>query len=158
MRTKSWMFALLLPLVMFGSSARADDLRSAMEAANQQWLDAFNSPNSADFPAMYTDDAMLIPGGFPVASGPEAITEFWEGSIKAGFKDHTFAIIETRADGNLAYLLSSWTVKQVKSSGEVATVNGHTLRILLKQDDGSWKTKVHMFIPQNPPAAQEAEK
>jgi uncharacterized protein (TIGR02246 family) len=158
MSMKSWMFALLLPLVMFGTSARADDLRSAMEASNKQWLDAFNTPNAAAFPAMYTNDAILIPGGSPVASGPEAIKQFWEGGIKAGFKDHTFEIIETRADGNLAYLLSSWTVKQVKSSGEVGTLTGHTVRVLLRQNDGSWKTKLHMFIPQNPPAPQEAKK
>ena len=95
---------------------------------------------------MYTADAILIPGGMgPAAIGPEAITKFWEGAIKAGFKDHTFEIMETRADGNLAYLLSTWTVKQVKSSGEESTLQGHTLRVLVKQSDGTWQTKVHTF-------------
>ncbi|MCS3891009.1 uncharacterized protein (TIGR02246 family) [Bradyrhizobium japonicum USDA 38] len=156
MSAKSLVFALLLPLLMWGSSARADDLRTAMEVSNQQWLNAFNTPNTAAFPAMYTDDAILVPGGSPVAIGPEAIKQFWEGAIKAGFKDHTFEIIETRADGNLAYLLSSWTVNQVKSGGEVRAMSGHTLRVLLKQADGNWKTKAHTFIPQNPPAPKEA--
>jgi uncharacterized protein (TIGR02246 family) len=157
MSAKSLMFALLLPLLMLGSSARADDLRTAMEASNQQWLKAFNTPNTAAFPAMYTDDAVLIPGGSPVAIGPEAIKQFWEGAIKAGFKDHTFEIVETRADGNLAYLLSTWTVNLAKSGGEVGKMTGHTLRVLVKQNDGSWRTKVHTFIPQNPPAPKEAE-
>src|ERR1700752_5034310 len=115
MSAKSPMFALLLPLLMWDSSARADDLRTAMEVSNQQWLNAFNTPNTAAFPAMYTDDAVLIPGGAPAANGPEAIRQFWEGTIKAGFKDHTFEIIETRADGNLAYLVSGWSVNQVNS-------------------------------------------
>jgi uncharacterized protein (TIGR02246 family) len=157
MSAKSLILALLLPLLMWGSSARADDLRTAMEVSNQQWLNAFNTPNTAAFPAMYTDDAILVPGGSPVAIGPEAIKQFWEGGIKAGFKDHTFEIIETRADGNLAYLLSSWTVNQVKSGGEGRTMSGHTLRVLLKQTDGNWKTKAHIFIPQNPPAPKEAK-
>ena len=36
-------------------------------------------------------------------------------------------------------------------------MSGHTLRVLLKQTDGNWKTKVHIFIPQNPPAPKEAK-
>ena len=59
MNAKSLMLALPLPLLMWDSSARADDLRAAMEASNQQWLNAFNTPNPAAFPAMYTDDAIL---------------------------------------------------------------------------------------------------
>ena len=77
--------------------------------------------------------------------GPEAITKFWEGSIRAGFKDHTFEIVETRADGNLSYVLSTWTVKKVgggPNNNEESTLQGHTLRVLLKQSDGTWKTKV----------------
>jgi uncharacterized protein (TIGR02246 family) len=159
MSMRSWIFALVLPLTLIGASARADDLRSAMEASNQQWLNAFNKPNISAFPAMYTEDAILIPGGMAAAvTGPEAITKFWEGAIKAGFKDHTFEIVETRADGSLAYMLSTWTVKQVKSSGEVSDLTGHTVRVLLKQNDGTWKTKVHMFVPLPPPAPQEAKK
>jgi ketosteroid isomerase-like protein len=49
--------------------------------------------------------------------------------------------METRADGNLAYLLSTWTVKQVKSGGEESTLQGHTLRVLVKQSDGTWQTR-----------------
>ena len=141
---------------------RADDLRAEMEASNKQWLDAFNTPSIASFPAMYTEDAILIPGGMaPAVPGPEAITKFWEGSIRAGFKDHTFEIVETRADGNLAYVLSTWTVKKVgggPNNNEESTVQGHTLRVLLKQSDGTWKTKVHIFVPLASPVPQEAKK
>jgi len=159
---KSKMLALLIPLVLFGSPVRADDLRAAMEASNKQWLDAFNTPSIASFPAMYTEDAILIPGGMaPAVPGPVAITKFWEGSIRAGFKDHTFEIVETRADGNLAYVLSTWTVKKVgggPNNNEESTLQGHTLRVLLKQSDGTWKTKVHIFVPLASPVPQEAKK
>ena len=92
------MLALLIPLILFSSSVRADDLRAEMEGSNKQWLDAFNTPSIASFPAMYTEDAILIPGGMaPAVPGPVAITKFWEGSIRAGFKDHTFEIVEGTA-------------------------------------------------------------
>ena len=49
MSIKSWIFALLLPLALLGTSARADDLRAAMEASNKAWLDAFNTPTITTF-------------------------------------------------------------------------------------------------------------
>jgi uncharacterized protein (TIGR02246 family) len=138
-------------MAMAVTPASAENLRAAMEANNQAWLVAFNTPNVAAFPAMYTDDAILIPGGMaPAITGPDGISKFWENAIKSGFKDHTFEIVETRMDGNQAYLLSTWTVKQVKADGGAASISGHTLRVLAKQDDGSWKTKVHTFIPLQP--------
>jgi ketosteroid isomerase-like protein len=92
---KSRMLTLLIPLALLGSSVKAEDLRTAMEASNKQWLEAFNTPSIASFPSMYTEDAVLIPGGMATAvPGPVEITKFWESSIKAGFKDHTFEIIE----------------------------------------------------------------
>jgi hypothetical protein len=36
-------------------------------------------------------------------------------------------IVETHMDGNQAYLLSSWTVKQVKADGAAGSMSGHTL-------------------------------
>ena len=146
---KSKMLALLIPLVLFGSSVRADDLRDAMEASNKQWLDAFNTPSIASFPAMYTEDAILIPGGMaPAVPGPEAITKFWEGSIRAGFKDHTFEIVETRADGNLAYVLSTWTVKKVGGGPRIPSKARRGKHIVgaFEKSDGTSKTKVHMFV------------
>ena len=46
----------------------------------------------------------------------------------------------------------------VKSGGEVSTLQGHTLRVFVKQSDGTWQTKVHMFVPLAPPVPQEAKK
>jgi hypothetical protein len=49
-------------------------------------------------------------------------------------------------------------VKQVKSGGEESTLQGHTLRVLQKQSDGTWQTKVHVFVPLPPTTPQEAKK
>src|SRR5207302_24606 len=98
------------------------------------------------FPAMYTKDALLFPDDQPpVTGGPEAIKQFWVKTIKAGFKDHTFKIITTRRDGKIAYVVSSWTVAGVDEKGAKATYSGNTIRILERQSDGTWRTKVHMY-------------
>jgi ketosteroid isomerase-like protein len=113
----------------------AADLRAAMEADNARWLAAFNTPNPAAFPAMYTKDALLLPqGAQPVTGGPEAIKRFWESNIKAGVKD-----------GKYAYQAAKWTVVLVKSTGEKIPLSGNTIRIFERQSDGTWLTKIHMF-------------
>jgi hypothetical protein len=47
--------------------------------------------------------AILIPGGMaPAATGPEAITKFWEGAIKVGFKDYSsFSLLSGHPAGRL---------------------------------------------------------
>jgi uncharacterized protein (TIGR02246 family) len=132
-------------LLMLVGPAWGEDIRPAMEAINAKFLEAFNTPNTAAFPTLYTEDAVLIFDGVPPINGPEAIKRFWESRIAAGAKDHTFDIIETWAEGKLAYQLSKAGVQVVRPTGEKMRISGHTLRVFEMQSDGTWKTKVHMF-------------
>jgi uncharacterized protein (TIGR02246 family) len=134
-----------LPLALPGKTVRADDIRPAMEAANAQFLAAFNTPSPSAFLPLYTKDSVLFFHGMPPITGPEAIKQFWESRIKLGVRDHTFDIIETAADGKYAYQLTKSTVQLVRDTGEKTRTTGHTVRIFEKQNDGTWKVKVHMF-------------
>jgi len=134
-----------LPLMVPGKIARADDIRPAMEAANAQFLAAFNTPNPSAFPPLYTKDSVLFFQGVPPITGPEAIKQFWESRIKLGVRDHTFDIIETGADGKYAYQVTKNTVQLVRDTGEKTLTAGHTVRIFEKQNDGTWKIRIHMF-------------
>ncbi len=125
--------------------ARADELRSAMERANAQFLEAFNRPNPAGFPALYTADAVLLFAGLPPKTGPEAITQFWESRIKAGARDHTFEILDAWADGKYAFQLAKAGVQLVPPTGDKIAISGYTVRIFERQSDGTWKAKIHVF-------------
>lgn len=140
-----------LPLMVPDKIARADDIRPAMEAANAQFLAAFNTPNPSAFPPLYTNDSVLFFQGAPPITGPEAIKQFWESQIKRGVRDHTYDIIETGADGKYAYQVTKNTVQLVRDTGERTLIAGHTVRIFEKQNDGTWKIKIHMFNRLNMP-------
>jgi uncharacterized protein (TIGR02246 family) len=144
MKGRPWALVTLLLFLLVGP-ASGEDIRPAMEAINARFLAAFNTPDTAAFPALYTEDAVLIFHGLPPIAGPEAIKRFWESRISAGARDHTFEIIETWADGKLAYQLSKAGVQLVRPTGEKTLISGHTLRIFEMQSDGTWKTKVHVF-------------
>ena len=144
MKGQRWALVTVLLLIVVGP-AWGEDVRPAMEAINAKFLDAFNTPNTAAFPALYTEDAVLIFDGVPPIKGPEAIKRFWESRIAVGAKNHTFEIIATWAEGKLAYQLSKAGAQVVRPTGENIPISGHTLRVFEKQGDGTWKTKVHMF-------------
>jgi ketosteroid isomerase-like protein len=144
MRARSTVVA-ILPLLVLGGAAGADDIRPAMEIANAQFLTAFNTPNPSAFLPLYTQDSVLFFQGAPPVTGPEAIMKFWESRIKLGVRDHTFDIIETEADGKYAFQVTKTTVQLVRDNGEKTLLAGHTVRIFEKQSDGTWKAKVHMF-------------
>jgi uncharacterized protein (TIGR02246 family) len=145
MRTGRWTIATLLPLLVIGMAVRAEDIRPAMEAANAQWLAAFNTPDPAAFVSLYTPDAVVYFQGSPPVTGPEAIRQFWEKRIKLGIRDHTFEIVETATDGRYAWQVSRTTVQWVRDTGDKTLIAGHTVRIFEKQSDGTWKTKIHMW-------------
>jgi uncharacterized protein (TIGR02246 family) len=139
-----WLLVTPLLFLLIGP-AWGDDIRSVMESINARFLAAFNTPDTAAFPALYTEDAILIFHGAPPIVGREAIKRFWESRISAGAREHTFDIVETWADGKLAYQLSKAGVQLVRPTGEKTLISGHTLRVFEMQSDGNWKTKVHVF-------------
>ena len=140
---------ILLTLTAF--AAQAEDLRPAMEEANARFVDAFNRPRPEDFLVLYTPDAVLLFQGSPPQTGSEAIMKFWESRIKAGARDHTFEIINAWMDGKYAFQLAKAGVQFIPPSGDKTVISGYSLRIFERQDDGSWKAKVHMFNRQGNP-------
>jgi len=147
MRMARSLFVMIFVLLSAAPFAWAEsDLRAAMEAANADWLAAYNSMNGKAFPAMYTQDAVALPPGAQPVNGAEAIGQFWADRIKAGNrKNHTFEIVSIERDGKYAYQVARWTVDVIKDSGEVNKLAGNTVRIFEQQPDGKWLTKVHIF-------------
>lgn len=134
------------PMLIAAGAAQDDALRASMEADNAKWLEAYNTNNPKAYLSMYAKDAILLPPGAALASGREAIEQFWESRLKAGNrKDHNFEILSIRQDGNLAYQVARWTVLVQKDGGEPVKLSGNTLRVFERQPDGAWLTKVHAF-------------
>lgn len=146
MKAKHGFCAALLLMFATAASAWAEDFRAVMEADNVRWLAAYNTRNLAAFPAMYTEDAVVLPPGTQPVTGRDAIGQFWENWIKRGNrKDHTFEIVSVQQDGKYAYQVARWTVVVVKDNGETTQLSGNTVRIFERQVDGKWLTKVHIF-------------
>ena len=64
--------AILVVLLTAPTAWGQDNIRAAMEAANKEWSAAYNSMNGTAFPALYTNDAILMPVALVSVPGPIA--------------------------------------------------------------------------------------
>ncbi|MBV9563058.1 MAG: DUF4440 domain-containing protein, partial [Bradyrhizobium sp.] len=77
---------LTLAALSLAAPARAADLKSEIEAANQKWLDAYGKGDAAALTALYTDKATVLPPGTDMVTGSDAILKFWQGTMQSGLK------------------------------------------------------------------------
>jgi ketosteroid isomerase-like protein len=147
MKTTRVSFAFLFALWAVATTAWADSLRAEMEAANAEWLTAFNTQqNGGAFAALYTQDAVALPPNAQPIVGAEAIGNFFADHIKGGnLKNHTFEIVSVHQDGKYAYQVARWTLDVINDKGETTKRTGNTVRVFERQPNGKWLTKVHIY-------------
>lgn len=123
------------------------NLRAAMVEENARWLSAFNTQDPEGVRATYTEDAVLVPPGAPMAKGRAEIGKFWETRMESGVRDHTFEMVDAFSDGKYAYQVAKWTAVLVKrEANERVPLSGNNLRVFERQSDGAWKVKAHIFV------------
>jgi ketosteroid isomerase-like protein len=72
-----------------------------MEAANAEWLNAYNTMNGHALGALYLKDAILLPPHNEAVMGAAKIEQFWTDQIKGGaFKNHTWTILAAAAQSS----------------------------------------------------------
>jgi uncharacterized protein (TIGR02246 family) len=123
------------------ATAGSQEFQAAMDANNAKCLQAYNTQDAKTLGTMYAEDAILIAAGSQPIQGAKDIEAYWAEDVK-GYVDHTWKVLETRDANDLAYQVAEWTVAE---RGSGAQYSGNTVRILARQPDGGWLTKVHMF-------------
>ena len=147
MNKKHFANTVLVAVVVAATCAWADNFRADMEAANSDWLRAYNTrAGAAAFSELYSKDALVLPPNEKPVVGAEAVGKYWaEIAQDAGIKNHTFEIVSIGHNGKYAYQVSRWTLDVVNGKGETTKVGGNSVRIFEKQPNGKWAIKVHIY-------------
>lgn len=82
---------------------------AALDAATQQWADAFNAGDAATIAGMMSADAQIMPPHSNIIEGREAIQAFWQGFIDSGVKG-SLTSIEITVDGNMGYKVGIYRI------------------------------------------------
>jgi uncharacterized protein (TIGR02246 family) len=127
--------AILLPMCV---TAQARSLKSEIDAANQQWVVAFNKGDAAGVASCYADQATVLPPGSDMVKGRDAIQKFWAGAIQSGLKNATLQTVAVEQSGNLAREIGRVTLDATSPQKPTVHVEGKYV-VLWRRVHGVWK-------------------
>ena len=123
-----------------GASTDSATVRTAIEAANARFLDAFKRGDKAGLVANYTEDAILMMANEEAWRGRGGIEKGFAGLLsQVSFKDGATKTEDVMLAGDLAAETGTfWWTLQPKAGAEIKD-KGKYLTVWKRQPDGSWK-------------------
>lgn len=117
---------------------------AAIRAALDEYVSAWKASDAGRIAALYSDDAVILPGDHAAESGRPAIKKFNQDFFE-GYTPGTFDISgqdrEIEIMGDWAYDRGSYTFSAVskQKGGPPLSDKGKYIVIMKRQTDGSWK-------------------
>ena len=97
--------------------------------------------------AYWTEDAVVVPPGFPAIVGKAALREYIASSLKIpGFRiTWSSTDVSFSRDGTLAYMFSDNAVTMNGPDGTPVTMEGRAVTIWRRETDGTWLCAVDIW-------------
>lgn len=133
------------PTADTSAPAAADDdaVRAQVDSVRTAWKTAADRKDAAAIAAMYTDDAIMVGGQSPAATGRSEIQNNVNGLLTAGTVE-SIDSKETVVGGDVAYDYGTYRMTVTQPNQQPQTVIGHYVVILRRQADGTWKIVRHI--------------
>jgi uncharacterized protein (TIGR02246 family) len=122
----------------------AASVRSAIEAANTQWLAAFRKNDATSLARIYAPDASLFPPSNVSLEGRDKIVEYFESQRKAGMGDASLKTLDVVCVGDVAYEVGTYGF-HFDGAGNPAADAGRYFAIWKARPDGSWRYQVGIW-------------
>jgi ketosteroid isomerase-like protein len=113
-----------------------------------QWSKAASEGQDIDhILSFWTNDAIVMPPGFPSIVGKDALRHYVENSLQIpGFQiSWKSSDVEFSLDGNLAYMFSQNEVSMNGKDGNSFTMTGRAVTVWRRESDGEWRCAVDIW-------------
>jgi uncharacterized protein (TIGR02246 family) len=111
------------------------EIRDAIAAVNQKFMEAFTKGDAAGIASLYTVNGQLLPPGSDVITGKPGIQTFWQGAMDMGIKEAKLETVELEGHGDTAIEVGRYTL-----NGETGEVMGSGKFVVIwKQEGEQWK-------------------
>lgn len=132
---------------------------AAIQAADAEWLKAFEAKNVGWMVSFYAEDASVFPPNAPIVTGREAIRRMWTGLVaNPGFAlSWKTTKVEVAQSGDLAWVQETYEFSFQNLDGKLQEDRGKAVVVWKKQADGPWKAVADIFnsdLPLSAPAEQ----
>jgi uncharacterized protein (TIGR02246 family) len=122
-----------------------DAVRKSIDEGNRNFGDAVVRRDYAGLAALYTENAKVLPPDAPVATGRQAIEEFWRSAANAlGLTDVMLKTVDLEVAGDTACEVGEATLRV--GAGQATA---KYLVVWMKGRDGNWR--LHRDIWNNMP-------
>ncbi len=114
------------------------------------FLEAYSRGDAAACAASYTEDATILPGDRPIASGREEIEALFTQIFEREIRKLTLIPNEIGSSGDLAYEIGTAILELPQSDGAIFTDERRYLNVRKRQSDGSWRMHASTWRGQEP--------
>jgi ketosteroid isomerase-like protein len=97
--------------------------------------------------SFWTNDAVVLPPGFPPVTGKTALRDYVEAGLRIpGFNiNWVSTAVKMSPDGNLAYIFSDNSVTMNGPEDKPVTTPGRAVTIWRREQDGEWRCAVDVW-------------
>jgi uncharacterized protein (TIGR02246 family) len=131
------------------SQSTTQQVREAIEAANEVFVATFGKGDAAGLAALYTEQGQLLPPNAGFQTGRQALQAFWQATIDAGIKEATLETLEVEPHGETAIEVGRYTL--YAEGGQELDTGKYV--VIWKQQGGKWRLHRDIFNSSNPAPA-----
>ncbi|TIV61850.1 DUF4440 domain-containing protein [Mesorhizobium sp.] len=121
------------------ASAQAQSAKEAIEAANAEFVKAYNSKDAAGVASKYADDAAAFPPDMARVEGRQNIQKLWQGAIDMGISELRLTTVDVQESGDFAFESGSFSLKAPGKDSKVVDATGKYVVVWKKDQNGGWK-------------------
>ena len=115
------------------STRASDDPRSAIDAINRDFVQAFVRKDSAAISSLYTVNGQLLPPRSDVVTGRAAIAKYWQEAMKIGIR--RLETTELEFYGEMAHEVGRYAIE----TADPAKADTGTYIVIWKREAGAWR-------------------
>ena len=139
---RCYALSIVAAVLLLAVPARAEDVRSQLEAATAKMEADFAAGDAKALAAAYTDDAMMLPPDATRVVGRAAIEALWQSWIDAGIKNLNLKVTDLEVGDDLGYQVGDLTLDMPDKAGKLSPAHGTYLFVWKKGEDDVWRVKV----------------
>jgi ketosteroid isomerase-like protein len=131
-----------------GNKTSGSNIRSAIEAANKRFVEAFSKGDAARIAAMYAEGARVLPPNSPMVQGRQRIQELWQSFINTGAK-LMLSTSDVEAQGNVVHEVGTYELifpDNKRDAGKYV--------VIWRRGKGDWKLAVDIWNSNLPASGQ----
>ena len=147
---------LLLSLLAGCQSAPKEDpvaLRSALDATNRQFMDAFSKKDATSLGLLYTEDAIALPPGAGQVQGREAIEAMWKSMLTLPLSALELTTSETGGGVDTAWEVGRYRL--IQNDGSTADTGKYI--VVWKKMVAGWRLHRDIWNSDAPAAAPASD-